>query len=282
VKPATVTPPTGPVLLGGGHDKCLDDTGNSAASGTKIEVRTCNGSAEQRWQYDSDGTLRIHGRCLDTYANQFGTDVPIVLASCGGTLSQTLMEHWIEQPFNSTVLANPNFDDFCLADPDPTAAKNGIQVEAGRTCGTAASSWTLPAGPVLSGVPGMCLDDYYDSTANGARVDLFPCNGTRAQNWTVGLNETLQINGKCLTLPGNSGAAGAVGKTPVLEKCTGSTAQKWFIGEQWAGDTYVHPLGEDLLVLNLCLAPPAKLTAKPTWLVLATTCPEPAGLWYAW
>jgi hypothetical protein len=282
VKPATITPPTGPVVLGGGHDKCLDDTGNSAASGTKIEVRTCDGSAEQRWQYDSDGTLRIHGKCLDTYADQVIAGTPIVLASCTGTQQQTEMEHWVELSLNSTILNSTGFFYTCLADPDPTAAKNGVQVEASGTCGTAASTWTLPAGPVLSGVPGMCLDDYRDSTANGARVDLYPCNGTKAQAWTIDPNETLQIGGKCLTLPSASGSAGAAGKTPVLEKCTGSTAQRWYIAEEWAGDTYAHPLGEDLLGTNLCLAPPASLTAKPTWLVMAATCTEPAGLWQVW
>lgn len=282
VKPATLTPPTGPVVLGGGHDKCLDDTGNSAASGTRIEVRACNGSAEQHWQYDSDGTLRIHGKCLNTYADQATAGAPIVLASCTGTPQQTEMEHWVELSLNSTVLNSPDFFYLCLADPDTTAAENGVQVETSDTCGTAASTWTLPAGPVLSGVPGMCLDDYHDSTANGARVDLFPCNGTKAQAWTVGPNETLRIGGKCLTLPSATGSAGAAGKTPVLEKCTGSTAQKWYIAEQWAGDTYVHPLGEDLLGMGLCLAPPASRTAKPAWLVMAATCTQPTDLWHVW
>lgn len=282
VKPATLTPPTGPVVLGGGHDKCLDDTGNSAASGTRIEVRACNGSAEQHWQYDSDGTLRIHGKCLNTYADQATAGAPIVLASCTGTPQQTEMEHWVELSLNSTVLNSPDFFYLCLADPDTTAAENGVQVETSGTCGTAASTWTLPAGPVLSGVPGMCLDDYHDSTANGARVDLFPCNGTKAQAWTVGPNETLRIGGKCLTLPSATGSAGAAGKTPVLEKCTGSTAQKWYIAEQWAGDTYVHPLGEDLLGMGLCLAPPASRTAKPAWLVMAATCTQPTDLWHVW
>lgn len=278
VKPATVTPPAGPVVLGGGHHKCLDDTGNSAASGTKIEVRTCNGSAEQRWQYDSDGTLRIHGKCLNTYADQVIVGAFIVLASCTGTVSQTEMEQWTELTVNSTELESP-FPEICLVDPDQSAAKNGIQLETGL-CGTLASTWTLPAGPVLSGVPGMCLDDYHHSTANGARVDLSPCNGTRAQAWTVGPKETLQIGGKCLTLPTASGSAGR--KTPVLEKCTGSKAQKWYIEEQWAGDTYVHPLGEDLLGMNGCLAPPASRTAKPAWLVVVATCTQPTDLWHVW
>ena len=58
-------------------------------------------------------------------------------------------------------------------------------------------SVTVPTGPVTSGIAGKCLDDYTGSATDGTKVDLWDCNGTPAQNWTVG-NGLVQINGKCL------------------------------------------------------------------------------------
>ena len=41
-------------------------------------------------------------------------------------------------------------------------------------------AWTLPAGPVISQIPGMCLDDLGDQTENGTKIVLSTCDGTRA------------------------------------------------------------------------------------------------------
>ncbi len=42
---------------------------------------------------------------------------------------------------------------------------------------------SYPTGAV-TGYGGKCLDDYHSSTANGTKIDLYSCNGTRAQAWT--------------------------------------------------------------------------------------------------
>ena len=62
VTAATGQGPTGPVHFGVGG-KCLDDVGNSSASGTPVALGTCTGSAAQ-WTAAADRSLRSHGKCL--------------------------------------------------------------------------------------------------------------------------------------------------------------------------------------------------------------------------
>ena len=52
-------------------------------------------------------------------------------------------------------------------------------------------------GPI-TGYQGLCLDDRSASTANYNPIQVYTCNGTNAQQWTVESNNTLQALGKCL------------------------------------------------------------------------------------
>jgi hypothetical protein len=79
-------------------------------------------------------------------------------------------------------------------------------------------------GPVTSGIAGKCLDDSGDSTANGAVADLWDCNGTGAQQWTVA-GGTLQVNGKCLDVIGADSTAD--GTLVDIWACNGGGNQRW-------------------------------------------------------
>jgi hypothetical protein len=85
-------------------------------------------------------------------------------------------------------------------------------------------SVTLPTGPVTSGIAGKCLDDYTGSSADGTKVDLWDCNNTPAQQWTVG-NSLVQINGKCLDIVGAGSTAN--GTLVDLWDCNGGSNQVW-------------------------------------------------------
>ncbi|MGH3417548.1 MAG: ricin-type beta-trefoil lectin domain protein, partial [Actinocrinis sp.] len=77
----------------------------------------------------------------------------------------------------------------------------------------------------VTGYQGLCLDDRAASTANFNPVQVYTCNGTNAQQWTVdnGSN-TLQVLGKCLDV----NAAGTANGTSVdLYDCNGTAAQVW-------------------------------------------------------
>ncbi|MFF0721608.1 glycosyl hydrolase family 18 protein [Micromonospora sp. NPDC003816] len=78
-------------------------------------------------------------------------------------------------------------------------------------------------GPI-TGIAGKCVDVAAASNANGTAVQLYTCNGTSAQSWTVASGGTLRALGKCLDVA----SAGTVNGTPVqLWDCNGTTAQVW-------------------------------------------------------
>jgi len=88
---------------------------------------------------------------------------------------------------------------------------------------TPGSGGSLTSGPVPSGVTGKCLDDYQGAASDGNKVDLWTCNGTAAQNWTLD-NGALQINGKCLDVTGQGTANGTLVE---LWTCNGGANQQW-------------------------------------------------------
>ncbi|WP_371666971.1 RICIN domain-containing protein [Streptomyces sp. NBC_00289] len=73
---------------------------------------------------------------------------------------------------------------------------------------------------------GKCLDVAAANPANGTAVQLYDCNGTAAQQWTVGSDGTIRALGKCLDITGNSTANGA---RLQLWDCGGGANQKWTV-----------------------------------------------------
>jgi len=98
----------------------------------------------------------------------------------------------------------------------------------------AATAQAATSGAV-TGYQGKCLDDFAGSSADGTVVDLYDCNNTPAQQWTVGSSNTLQINGKCLDITGASTSDGALVE---LWDCNGGGNQVWQPG---ANNTLVNP-----------------------------------------
>ncbi|NYF54586.1 ThuA domain-containing protein [Micromonospora purpureochromogenes] len=78
-------------------------------------------------------------------------------------------------------------------------------------------------GPI-KGLAGKCLDVRSSGTADGTQIQLYTCNGTAAQTWTVTPNSTIRALGKCLDV---SGGGSADGTKIQLWTCNGSGAQNW-------------------------------------------------------
>jgi chitinase len=77
----------------------------------------------------------------------------------------------------------------------------------------------------VTGYQGLCLDDRSASTANFNPVQVYTCNGTSAQQWTVpSSGNTLQVFGSCLDV---NAAGTANGTTVDLYTCNGTGAQVW-------------------------------------------------------
>jgi len=83
---------------------------------------------------------------------------------------------------------------------------------------------TGPTGRILGVNSGRCLDVANANSADGTAVQIYDCNGTNAQSWLIGSDNTLRALGKCLTTVGG----GTTDHTLVeIRTCTGSVGQKW-------------------------------------------------------
>ncbi|WUV73891.1 polysaccharide lyase family 7 protein [Streptomyces sp. NBC_01477] len=88
------------------------------------------------------------------------------------------------------------------------------------------SASAASAGPI-TGLGGKCVDVASASSANGAHVQLYDCNGTSAQSWTAGNSDnTVRSLGKCMDVTAGSTASGAKVQ---LYDCNGSAAQQWTV-----------------------------------------------------
>ncbi|MFC5940203.1 ThuA domain-containing protein [Micromonospora harpali] len=82
---------------------------------------------------------------------------------------------------------------------------------------------TPGTGPVV-GLGGKCLDVRNAATADGTQIQIWTCNGSAAQTWSVTPNSTVKALGKCLDV---SGGGSADGTKIQLWTCNGSGAQNW-------------------------------------------------------
>ncbi|MGJ6960408.1 ricin-type beta-trefoil lectin domain protein [Streptosporangium sp. G11] len=76
----------------------------------------------------------------------------------------------------------------------------------------------------ITGIGGKCVDVAAASTANGTPIQLYDCNGSGAQQWTLGTDGTVRALGKCLDVTAASTANGAQIQ---LYDCNGTAAQRW-------------------------------------------------------
>jgi glucosylceramidase len=98
--------------------------------------------------------------------------------------------------------------------------------------GTQAGGGTT--GPI-TGFGGKCVDVAGAATANGTPVQLFDCNATAAQRWSVAPDGSIQALGKCMDI--TTGGTGN-GTTVQLFDCNGTGAQRWTFT---AGHDLVNP-----------------------------------------
>ncbi len=78
----------------------------------------------------------------------------------------------------------------------------------------------------ITGVGGKCVDVAAGATANGTPVQLYDCNGSTAQQWSLGSDGTVKALGKCLDVASGGTANGSVVQ---LWDCNGSAAQRWSV-----------------------------------------------------
>src|SRR4051794_9108446 len=78
----------------------------------------------------------------------------------------------------------------------------------------------------ITGLGGKCVDVAGANSANGTPVQLYDCNGTAAQQWSVNADGSIRALGKCLDVTSASTADGAKIQ---LWDCNGTGAQRWTV-----------------------------------------------------
>ena len=109
------------------------------------------------------------------------------------------------------------------------------------------SSGRLTTGFTPTGGGPLCIDDSSSATTPGNKVQVYTCNGSSAQSWTIGTNHSVQVLGMCLD---TTGEATASGTAVVINTCDSTKAT-----QQWKA-------GQDGTLVNggnssMCLADPA-------------------------
>ncbi|MGH3170063.1 MAG: glycoside hydrolase domain-containing protein, partial [Trebonia sp.] len=169
---------------------------------------------------------------------------PTSAITSGGTLSFTLGTSANDSWASSAAEAPPSYSGNTVAPPSP------------RT------------GPVVSGVSSsLCLDDSQSSTTDGNKVDIYDCNQTDAQSWTIAQDGTIRVLGKCLDAYHSGTANGTVID---LYTCNGTGAQQWTPGSD---GSLVNPES------GLCLDDPSSKTTQGTQLQLYTCDKTGAQNW---
>jgi chitinase len=80
---------------------------------------------------------------------------------------------------------------------------------------------------IVGASSGKCLGDTGGSTTLKTTADIYTCNGTAPQNWTVNSGGTIvDGNGLCLSVTGSSTTAGA---NADIYTCNGSASENWTV-----------------------------------------------------
>lgn len=251
-------------------------------AGTLAQLRTCVSSSAQHWSYLRDGTLRAGGDCLTVPGTHPVSGSQLRLETCTGAARQQWQPAYPRALSASagpvaTTIVSP-WSGMCLTVPSRAAGTTAVI----RPCaGTSGQSWTLPAVPVLSGLPGKCLDDYDSRSASGTKADIWTCDGGSRQLWTLRHDGTIRVHGKCL---GVSKGATASGSPVGLYSCDGTGAQLWRAVPVTPASGTPRP-GPGFLLKNSrsgrCLTDPAGATADGTRLVIAACTAAPGSTWRA-
>jgi hypothetical protein len=126
---------TGPIVSGYRITKCIDDSGDGTANDTPVVISDCNGTPEQSWTIEADGTIQLNGKCMDVYRDGKVNKTKVELWQChGGTNQQwKMLGGALVNPVSGKCLDIPRFD---VAD--------GTQLEIYTCNGGRNQSWSLP------------------------------------------------------------------------------------------------------------------------------------------
>jgi len=94
--------------------------------------------------------------------------------------------------------------------------------------GSSGGGGTTGANTIVGANSGLCLSVTGASTSAGATTDIYTCNSSVSENWTVNSNGTITGNnsGLCLSTSGNSSA---LKTTADINTCDGDSYESWTV-----------------------------------------------------
>jgi len=113
---------------------------------------------------------------------------------------------------------------------------------------------TPTAVSLISSLNNKCIDVPSSNFVDGARLQMWPCNGTSAQKWTFTGGTLASQNGKCMDVSGGSTANGAAVQ---LWTCNGTGAQQFVLSS--AGDLVNPQANKCVDIVDVNSADGAKL-----------------------
>jgi hypothetical protein len=236
--------------------------------------------------WDASGTIYIQGGSRVDVQVEGGT-LATAAIQAGTTSTMTVRNPWSGQqaevvngstgamivpPTTSSTLSVPVTagQSYLVEQPSspttslPFAQVTGIQATSAKHLGSVeiglggGGSSSGAVGPITAGDDSAkCVDDNGHSTANGAKIQLWDCNGGANQQWTVASNGTLQVYGMCADI---TGANYSNGTGIELWTCNGGANQQW----KATNGTLVNPAS------GKCLDDPGSNTANGTQLDIWT------------
>jgi ribosomal protein S6E (S10) len=175
---------------------CLDINGISDSPGAIVQQWGCNGGTNQQYQISSaiDGTIIPTNSwlCLDLNTNSNAPGVDLTQLPCDGALSQQYSFQAVPA-FPGTFVIN-SYDTGYVLDVFGGNTAEGALIDQWTLNGNPTSSnqqWTItPASDygsytIVTSLTGDCLDVNELSTAPGAIVQQWPCNGGPNQEWLI-------------------------------------------------------------------------------------------------
>ncbi|NEA52120.1 RICIN domain-containing protein, partial [Streptomyces sp. SID10815] len=128
----------GQLIIGQGSDRCVDVTGGQdgvGRDGTRLQIRDCKRTPNQKWQFLGDGTVRSLGMCMDVAWGSKDDGAAIQLARCSGNPAQTFVLS------TQGDLVNPQANK-CV-DAVDNGTGNGTKLQLWTCAGTPNQKWRV-------------------------------------------------------------------------------------------------------------------------------------------
>ncbi|WP_327316565.1 ricin-type beta-trefoil lectin domain protein [Streptomyces sp. NBC_01235] len=132
----TTAPVPGAIIIGQASNRCIDVTdaqNGKGKDGTPLQLWDCAGSANQKWIFGKDGTVRSLGLCMDVAWGSRDDGAVIQLANCSGNPAQQFVLS------KDLDLVNPQANK-CV-DAKDNGTGNGTKLQLWTCSGTPNQKW---------------------------------------------------------------------------------------------------------------------------------------------